>query len=705
MCPAFERVFKIISFLYERTLKHIKKQLHLTITKMKKIIAFGLIGFCIASCQQKPKSPTDVFTVNMDTSILPANDFFDYANGGWVKSTPIPADESSWGIGSMVDEENDLRLKNINEEAASKMADSIQQKIGNFWKAAMDSHRIEKQGLKYIQPYLDSINSIQDLSQFAGMVGRLYAMGVPVLLNIGISQDDKQSSKYALRMSQGGLGLPDRDYYFNKDSATSNVRIAYVRHIINVLKLLGHDTAKLKKEAYSIFTLETRLAMYSRQLADLRDPYANYNKMTLDDVQKLSGKVQWRSLLWFAGIPAVDSVIVGQPEFLKSLNESLPSTSIQTLKNYLIYHLVNKYSDQLPEKFGKELFAYERWLSGAKSRKSRWKRVLSSEQHAMGELLGQLYVKKYFDVASKKRYEVMADEISQAYKERIQKLTWMTEPTKQKAIAKLAAIRRKIGYPDKWKDFSTMHISDESYLQNMINASRWWTGFDIARLSKPVDRDEWFMFPQTYNAYYNPSNNEIVFPAAAFIVPGYKDHELDDAVMYGYAGASYIGHEITHGFDDQGRLYDADGNLHNWWTKADSMAFAQRAAMIVKQFDGYEPLPGYHINGSATQGENIADLGGIEIGKDAFKKSKAFKENKVINGFTPMQRFFMGYALSWLYKMRPELLRMRLMTDVHSPAKFRVNGPFSDVDEFYKIYDVKKGNGMYIPDSLRVRIW
>lgn len=674
-------------------------------TKMNKRIACCLFAITFFACRENSKLPTDVFAVNMDTTVSAANDFFDYANGGWVKRTQIPADESSWGIGNIVDSENNDRLRKINEEAAQNEKDAIQKRIGDFWKTAMDSAKIESQGLKYLQPYLDSINQVQDIPQFITMVGKLYGIGVPVLFGINISQDDKQSDKNALKLWQGGLGLPDRDYYFNKDSATVDVRIAYAKHVANVLKLMGHNPDSTKKEANSIFTFETRLAMFSKERADLRNPYENYHKMSVAELQQLNRDIQWQSLLASAGMNNVDSVIVGQPEFIKSLDRSLESTSIQTLKNYILYHLVNRYSEQLPEKFGIESFAFTKHLSGATERRPRWKRALLSEQGAMGELLGQLYVKEYFDAASKKRYETMADQISEAFKERIQKLTWMTDSTKLKAIAKLAAIRRKIGYPDKWKDFSAMKITDESYLQNMINASRWWTQYGIAKLSKPVDRDEWFMFPQTYNAYYNPSNNEIVFPAAAFIVPGYKDHDLDDAVMYGYAGASYIGHEITHGFDDQGRLYDANGNLRNWWTKSDSIEFAKRAAMIVKQFNNYEPLPGYHINGANTQGENIADLGGIMIGIDAFKKSKAFKENKIINGFTPMERFFMGYALSWLYKSRPEALRRQLMTDEHSPAKYRVNGPFSDVDEFYKIYNVKPGDKMYVPDSLRVRIW
>jgi len=352
-----------------------------------------------------------------------------------------------------------------------------------------------------------------------------------------------------------------------------------------------------------------------------------------------------------------------------------------------------------------EDFNFDKLLSGTTERQPRWKRVINSEQGAMGELLGQLYVKQYFNDSAKQRYMKMAEGIRDAYKERIENLTWMSDSTKQKAIVKLAAIKKKIGFPDKWKDFSGMEISKDSYVQNLINAGKWWHSYEMNKLGKPVDRDEWGMYPQTYNAYYSDANNEIVFPAAAFIVPGYTDAELDDAAMWGYVGASYIGHEITHGFDDQGKLYDEKGNLHNWWTKNDSIEFAKRAAVIINQFNQFEPLPGTHINGKNTQGENIADLGGLEIGITAFKKSDAYKKNDTIAGLSPMQRFFLGYSLSWLFEDRNESLKTQLMTDEHAPAKYRVNGPFVNIDEFYTAFGVKPGDKMYVPDSARVRIW
>jgi putative endopeptidase len=359
----------------------------------------------------------------------------------------------------------------------------------------------------------------------------------------------------------------------------------------------------------------------------------------------------------------------------------------------------------LPEAFGLEAFSFNKLLSGAKQRKPRWKRVLQSEENVMGELLGQLYVKEFFNEKARKRYEDMVEAVRDAYKKRIENLSWMSAETKEKALGKLAAIKKKVGYPDKWKDFSKMDIANNSYAENLMRANEWWHLYQVNKMGKPVDRDEWDMTPQTYNAYYNPSNNEIVLPAGIFTVPGYRDEELDDATVYGYAGASTIGHEITHGFDDQGRQFDAKGNLENWWTKEDETEFNKRADVMIKQFESYIVIDGMRINGKATLGENIADLGGILIGLDAFKKTEQYKNNQSVGGLTPMQRYFMGYSLGWLGHIRPEALKNQLMTDVHSPAKYRVNGPFADVDEFYSTFGIQPGDPLYIEESKRVRIW
>jgi putative endopeptidase len=442
-----------------------------------------------------------------------------------------------------------------------------------------------------------------------------------------------------------------------------------------------------------------------RKLEDLRDPYANYNKMAVTDLSKLSTLTNWKQFLDIYGITKIDSVIVGQPEYVKSIDKTLKANSLDVWKAMLRYRLVKTFTEQLPEKFGKENFELNKLFSGAKERKPRWKRVIRAEENAMGELLGQLYVKEFFNEKAKKRYEDMVEAVKSAYKKRIEQLTWMSDSTKAKALIKLAAVKKKVGYPEKWKDFSKMNIGTESYVQNVIEGNLWWHNYEISKLGKPVNRDEWDMTPQTYNAYYNPSNNEIVLPAGIFTIPGYRDEELDDATVYGYAGASTIGHEITHGFDDEGRQFDEKGNLKSWWTKTDEAAFMQRAQVMIDQFNNIEPLPGNKINGKATLGENIADLGGILLALDAFRETEQFKKNEKLAGFTPLQRYFLGYALGWLGYEREEALKNQLMVDVHSPAKYRVNGPFVNVPEFYAAFNIKPTDKMFRADSLRVKIW
>jgi putative endopeptidase len=467
----------------------------------------------------------------------------------------------------------------------------------------------------------------------------------------------------------------------------------------------GEDSIASFSAANNILALETKLAQASRKLEDLRDPYKNYNKMAFTDLKKMNANIDWINFLNLSGVKGIDSVIVGQPEFFKALDNVLKTVPINVWKSYIRFNLISDFSSTLPDKYGVASFNFNKLFSGAKERRPRWKRSIQSSENVMGEMLGQLYVKEFFNETAKKRYEDMVEAIRGALKDRISKLAWMGDSTKEKAYIKLAAIKKKVGYPEKWKDFSTMEIGRESYLQNQVNANLWWHNYDINKLGKPVNRDDWEMFPQTYNAYYNPSNNEIVLPAGIFTVPGYRDEELDDATVYGYAGASTIGHEITHGFDDEGRQFDAKGNLVSWWTSKDEEEFKKRADVMVKQFNEYEPVPGYRINGKATLGENIADLGGILLGIEAFKKTEQYKQSKPIDGLTPMQRYFCGYALGWLGHTREEQLKNRLLTDVHSPAKYRVNGPFADVDEFYTTFNIKQGDPMYRPDSLRVRIW
>ncbi len=667
----------------------------------------------IASCGNKSNKETgssdkaDVLFTNLDTTMSPGEDFFQYANGGWIKNHPIPNEQSAWGIGNLVIEENLKRLREISENAATSKAakSSPEQKIGDFWTMAMDSAKIEADGLKPLQPWLDKINAISDTKSLIATVAELKKIGSSTLFSDFVTQDDKNSDVMAYKLWQGGIGLPEREYYFKTDSATVRIRAEYINYITTMLTMAGDDSAAAKATAKNILALETKLAQSSRKLADLRDPHANYNKMAIADLGKMNASIDWSAFLGTTGVKNIDSVIVGQPEFFKAMDNALKTVPLNDWKSYVKFNLISDFSGALPDKFGIAAFNFNKLFSGAKERRPRWKRAIAAEEGVMGELLGKLYVKEFFNETAKKRYEDMVEAIREALKDRIGKLDWMSDSTKAKAFVKLASMKRKVGYPDKWKDFTSMEIGRESYTQNMISANLWWHNYSMNKLGKPVDRDEWDMFPQTYNAYYNPSNNEIVLPAGIFTVPGYRDEELDDATVYGYAGASTIGHEITHGFDDEGRQYDAKGNLESWWTKKDEDEFNKRANVIIKQFDEYEPLPGYHINGKATTGENIADLGGILLGIEAFKKTKQFQENKTVAGLTPMQRYFLGYALGWLGHQREEQLRSRLLSDVHSPAKYRVNGPMVDIDEFYSTFNIKQGDKMYRADSLRVKIW
>ncbi len=662
-----------------------------------------LLHACNTDSAQKP----DVVAANVDTTVHPADDFFQFANGGWIKKNPIPDEQSSWGIGNLVIEENQKRLREICERAAAdaKNDDPSLVKIGQFWTSGMDSVSIEKNGLTPLQPLLNKIDSIQDVSALLQVCAILKKNGSSTLFSDYVGQDAMNSDKMAYQLYQGGIGLPEREYYFKTDSSTIRIQAAYKQYIQTMLTLSGMPATDAGTAASAIFTMETELARSHRKLEDLRDPYKNYNKMTLLSLNKLTPSFQWEPYLNTYGIAKLDTVIVGQPEFYQALNQQLTKTPLTTWKTYLRFNLLSDMAGYLPDAYGQASFDFNKQFSGAKLRKARWKRVIQAEENAMGELMGKYYVNTFFNEKAKARYTKMVADVKTALRNRIERLTWMSDSTKQKAYEKLNTMKSKVGYPDTWKDFSGMNISNTSYVINYMNSRQWWHAYEIAKIGKPVNRDEWSMYPQTYNAYYNPSNNEIVLPAGIFTIPGYLDEEVDDAVVYGYGGASTIGHEITHGFDDEGRQFDAQGNLKSWWSASDEETFRKRADVMVRQFDAFEPIKGYHINGKATLGENIADLGGILLGYEAFTQTNQFKENKSIAGYTPAQRFFMGYALGWLGHTREEQLKNYLMTDVHSPAKYRVNGPFSSVEPFYQAFQVNPAHKLYLPDTLRVRIW
>jgi putative endopeptidase len=652
---------------------------------------------------------TDVVASHLDTTVSPAVDFFDYANGGWLKENPIPATESRWGIGNLVRDEIYERLRTISEAAgkAEAAAGTEERKIGDFWGAAMDEALAEKAGLSPLRPELDRIRAIRDPR---GVIDAAFAelpLRIGPFFSLYVGQDAKASDVIAVQLYQGGLGLPDRDYYFNTDENSVRVRGEYVKHVQKMLTLVAEGAPVRESAGQGVMDFETALARASRKIEDLRDPERNYNKMETAAVTRtLTPSIDWPSRLKAEGLGGASTVIVGQPEFFSALETQLAAAPIEDLKDYLTFHLVSDYAPFLTSELARESFAfYQRVLNGQPEERPRWKRALDAEEDALGMVLGKLFVKEYFPEQEKTRYSDMVEAIRGAYRERIRRLDWMSDATKAKALEKLERITRKVGYPDKWKDYSALEIGRQSWAENMMNAARWRFQDDVKKFGKPVDRAEWDMTPQTYNAYYNPSNNEIVLPAAIFTVPGVPDAQVDDAVAYGYVGASTIGHEITHGFDDEGRQFDADGNLKSWWTEEDERKFNERAAVMVKQFDAYEPLPGMHINGKATLGENIADLGGILLGFDAFQRTAQYSDGARIAGLTPTQRYFLGYALGWMTQARKETLARQLVSDVHSPAKWRVNGPFSDVPAFYEAFGVKEGDPMWRAPADRVSIW
>ncbi len=654
-----------------------------------------------------PPAEIDPLIRNVDPAVSPGEDFFRHANGTWLKNNPIPATERGWGVGQVVDEEIRHQLREICEEAARAGAPkgSIQQKVGDYWLAALDSAGAAARGIEPLGPLLAEVAAISTTGNLMSTVARLHTCGVRALYGIYIGQDDKNSEAYIVSFYQGGIGLPERDYYFLEDSTTARIRAEYPRHIAAMLRFTGYAPAEAEAAAARIVAIETSLAEASRTLEELRDPYANYNKLTAGQLAALTPAIDWTRDFAAMGIPAVDSVVVGQPEFLVRVNALVESVPLAHWKEYLTWWLASTFAANLhPEMDAEDFRFYATVLDGRQAQRPRWKRALEAEENAIGELLGQLWVERHCSPATKARYEKLVDDIVQAYAGRIRNLDWMSEPTRQRALAKLAKVQRKVGYPDRWRDYSALEIDHASWLDNEIRVHQWWFHHEASKLGRPVDHTEWDMTPQTYNAYYSSLNVEIVLPAAVFLIPGLPDSLMDDAILYAGAGAATIGHEITHGFDDEGRLYDERGNLRPWWTPEDSVRFAARAAGLVRQFDGYK-VGGRQVRGQATLGENIADLGGLAIGYEAFQRTEQWRSGVLINGLTPDQRFFLGYALSWMGHYRPEFEDMIIMSDVHAPTALRVNGPLANLPAFHAAFGIKPGDPMYRDEESRVRIW
>jgi len=642
----------------------------------------------------------------IDPSVRVQDDFFAYLNGKWLKTTEIPSDKSSWGTFMKLRDDTTPQLREIieaNQKDPNKKAGSDTQKIADLYTSFMDEKKLEALGTKPLAGELHRIAALKDKKAVPALVAHLSQIGVSTPYGIGVAQDAKESTRYATYIRQGGLGLPDRDYYLKlDDKRMAEVRAAYEKHITNTLTLAGDKDAAAKARA--ILAFETQLAEAQWDRVALRDPNKSYNKMTLAELGQLTPGYDWKGALGAAGLGKADYVIVGQPSYVTGFKQVLDNTDIKTLQAYFQWHLLREFSPYLSKAFMDENFDfYGKTLTGVTENRPRWKIGVSTVEGALGEALGREYVAKYFPPERKARMEELVKNVLAAYKDSIDGLDWMSPETKKEAQAKLATFNPKIGYPVKWRDYAKLTIKQDDLVGNVMRAATFGYNRNINKLGKPIDRDEWGMTPQTINAYYNSRLNEIVFPAA-ILQPPFFNAEADDAVNYGAIGA-VIGHEIGHGFDDKGSQSDGQGNLRNWWTKEDGERFKAKTDMLVAQYDAFEPVPGYHVNGALTLGENIGDNSGLAIAYKAYKISLHGQQAPVIDGLTGDQRFFMGFGQVWRSKMRDKAAIQQVKTDPHSPGQFRANGTLRNQAAFYEAFGVKEGDKMYLKPEQRVTIW
>lgn len=644
---------------------------------------------------------------NIDSTALPCEDFYQYAIGNWQKNNPVPETEGRWGSFNILNEANNLKLKAIIEEASAAKAKkgTPKQQVGDFYTAAFDSTNADKLGITPITDLLKKIDEVKDVQSLVETMAFLKVKGSGSIFGYYVYIDAKNSSQNTFYLSQGGLGLPDRDYYFPADDRGKNILAEYEKHIEALFKLSNENEEVAKANAKIVVSLESDLAKVSMTKVERRDPVATYNKMTVDELQKLTTVFDWNSFFSSAQINGVNELVVGQPKFFSSLNNIVKKYNIDQWKVYLKWHLLNDFSPYLSSDFEQQNFAfYSTTLRGVKEMKPRWKRAIENSNNFVGEQIGKLFVEKHFPEEQKKRVLGYIHNISEVFKERVAKLDWMSDSTKTKALDKLSKFTYKIGYPDKWKDYSSIEIVKDNFVQNMMNVRAFEYAEMIGKLGKPVDKTEWGMTPQTINAYYNPTMNEIVFPAA-ILQPPFFNPDADDAVNYGGIGG-VIGHEFSHGFDDQGSQFDGDGNLKNWWSDEDRKNFDHLTGKLVDQFNKFHVVDDTYVNGQLTLGENIADLAGITLSYYALLKSYEGKEEpKPIDGFTYKQRFFLGWTQVWASNIKDEEAVRLANVDPHSPTKYRVLGPLTNLVEFDEAFGCRHGNKMVAEDSLRVKIW
>ena len=671
----------------------------------------------IAGCASQPQpqappaprsgsiSATGFDLANLDRTANACTDFYRFANGGWLKSHPIPPAYPSWGNFTALYVSNQDKMHTILEEAAKSNAPagSDEQKIGAYYASCMNEKGVERAGITPLSSDFSLIAALRSVSNLPATLAHFHAYRIPAVFQFSSTQDFKQTEQTVASISQAGLGLPDRDYYTKNDAKSKEIRVRYVQHITRMLQLLGDDQANAQSEARNIMDFESKLANASMTNVELRDPVATYHKVTLDQLQALSPSFSWREYFAAIGVPKLQSVIVAQPQFIIEFEELLKTAPVDTWKTYLRWNLVNFEATKLPHDFEKADFEfYQQYLSGTKEMLPRWKRCTAATDAALGEAVGHTWTQRYFPESAKAQALDMVHNLMRALREDITTLSWMGADTRQQALTKLDAFGLKIGYPDKWRDYSAVTLSNQPYITNSLAANQFEFHRDLNKVDKPTDRNEWLMSPPTVNAYNNPPMNEIVFPAG-ILQPPFFDPNADAAYNYGGMGA-VIGHEIIHGFDDQGRQFDLHGNLADWWTSDDKARFLERAKCVSNQFSSYD-VGGEHMTGDLVLGESIADLGGLQIAYAAYQKSQEGKPRQVVDGFTPEQRFFLGWAQVWAENQTPENARLQITTDPHPLARFRVNGPLSNMPEFATAFGCKTNDAMIRASDQRCNVW
>lgn len=674
---------------------------------MKRLMVGVGWALLVAACggpESQRAQGLGIDVANFDTSVRPQDDFFRYVNGTWLENTKIPADRSNYGSFTQLFDEAEASLKEIIEEAAAAKAEpgSDEQKIGDLYRSFMNADEVERRGLTPLAAEFERIDGLASHADVVSYFGYAQTAGVQSPLGLFVDQDAKHSTEYIAYLTQSGLGLPDRDYYFNEDARFVEIRAKYLEHVQRMFELAGLESPAASARA--VVDLETRMARSQWTRVQNRDRDSTYNKVDFAAAAGLAPGLGWRAFFAAAGLPGVEDFIVRQPSYVQALDGIVAGTPVERWRTYLRWKLLDAWAPDLPQRFVDADFDfYGRTLRGTEENRPRWKRGVGRVQGAMGELVGKIYVERHFQAEKKARMDELVGNLREAFRQAIDELAWMGDETKAQAYIKLDKFVAKIGFPDEWKDYSALQVWDDDLIGNLMRSNAVEYDRMIQKLGKPLDRGEWFMTPQTVNAYYNPPMNEIVFPAA-ILQPPFFNVDADDATNYGAIGA-VIGHEFSHGFDDQGRKSDGDGNLRDWWTEQDAAEFERRADGLVAQYAAFNPIDDMHVNGEFTLGENIGDLAGLTMAYRAYRLSLGGEEAPVIDGFTGDQRFFLGWAQVWRRKYRDDELRRRLVTDPHSPSQYRTNGIVSNMPAFYRAFDLKEGDGMYRAPEDRVQIW